>query len=144
MKKIISRLLILLVLLLISLSSCSKSNVKYLSEDEFFNSFYEAINKEGTKYIGYMFIDKDIYENGHIKQIQNYDTSKGSIDELITILKRNSKNTIVYLIEPSKDVVESIKGHFKKIYVYDEGYDTVKSSSLDMFIISKGEYDCGC
>ena len=101
MKKIV---LIIFILTLFILGGCSCNSKKLnlyqdeIKHQEYLDKFYDDINTENLKYVAVDLRTKEMYETEHIRQFQNYDLSKGNIDELFTWLKSNySSNHKVYI-----------------------------------------------
>jgi hypothetical protein len=89
-----------------------------------------------------------MYETEHIRQFQNYDLSKGNIDELLTWLKGNysSKYKIYIYIETLEDLTlfDDLLTIYSDVYIYVGMYDTIKSLGEELFTFDSGPYNCGC
>ena len=96
MKK--NRLLVLIILLTLFLSfSCQKKTIKEYNineKEEFIKLVYDSINDEKQMYCAFEFRTKENYENGHIRQFQNYDLSVGLLQlirgHIIVCAKKDS------------------------------------------------------
>lgn len=151
MKKIV---LIIFILTLFILGGCSCNSKKLnlyqdeIKHQEYLNKFYNDINTENLKYVAVDLRTKEMYETEHIRQFQNYDLSKGNIDELFTWLKSNySSNHKVYIYVETLDDVskfEVLLENYNEIYIYIGTYETMSSLGEELFTFDHGPYNCGC
>lgn len=144
MKRILLTSVILLVLFSIS---CGKKSITYSKEDQvdFLNKVYEIINDDEIKYVAYDFRSNKDYEESHIKQFQNFDLEISDTDAFYDHLITNyGENHYVILLTEDNTLINRIKEHYKHVYVFNGSFIDFSRESLMNFIISYGEYDCGC
>lgn len=151
MKKIV---IIIFILTLFILGGCSCNSKKVdiyqdeIKHQEYLDKFYDDINTENLKYVAVDLRTKEMYETEHIRQFQNYDLSKGNIDELLTWLKGNysSKYKIYIYIETLEDLTlfDDLLTIYSDVYIYVGMYDTIKSLGEELFTFDSGPYNCGC
>ena len=151
MKKIV---IIIFILTLFILGGCSCNSKKVdiyqdeIKHQEYLEKFYDDINTENLKYVAVDLRTKEMYETEHIRQFQNYDLSKGNIDELLKWLKGNysSKYKIYIYIETMEDLTlfDDLLTIYSDVYIYVGMYDTIKSLGGELFTFDSGPYNCGC
>lgn len=142
------------IVMLFILSACSCSGSKQVSKYEsdttwetYLEMFYTDINTENLKYVAVDLRTKEAYETEHIRQFQNYDLSKGSIDELLNWLKSNySKNhkVYIYIDEVDTTIFDSFTDYYENVHLYIGNYDSMKKIGEELFTFDSGPYDCGC
>lgn len=146
MKK--NRLLVLIILLTLFLSfSCQKKTIKEYNineKEEFIKLVYDSINDEKQMYCAFEFRTKENYENGHIRQFQNYDLSVGNVDDFLNYMKSNYSDKVKVIIMCEDDqIINSLKEYYKELYIYYGTYETLGDVSA-LFTIDKGPYNCMC
>lgn len=152
MKKIIILFVIICTLFISSYSCTINSKINICDEEaewlSYLDLFYEEINTEGRKYVGIDLRTKEDYEDEHLRQFQNYDISKGSIEELNNWLSSNYSNKyIVYIYIESLDDLssfDSLLKKFKDIYIYIGEFETLRTLGDELFTFDSGPYDCNC
>ena len=151
MKKIV---IIIFILTLFILGGCSCNSKKVdiyqdeIKHQEYLEKFYDDINTENLKYVAVDLRTKEMYETEHIRQFQNYDLSKGNIDELLKWLKGNySSNHKIYIyIETLEDrsLFDNLLETYNEVYVYIGMYETMNILGNELFTFDSGPYNCGC
>lgn len=146
MKK--NRLLVLIILLTLFLSfSCQKKTIKEYNineKEEFIKFVYDSINDEKQMYCAFEFRTKENYENGHIRQFQNYDLSVGNVDDFLNYMKSNYSDKVKVIIMCEDDeIINALKKYYNYLYIYHNSYETLGDVS-SLFTIDKGPYNCMC
>ena len=146
MKK--NRLLVLIILLTLFLSfSCQKKTIKEYNineKEEFIKLVYDSINDEKQMYCAFEFRTKENYENGHIRQFQNYDLSVGNVDDFLNYMKSNYSDKVKVIIMCEDDeIINALKKYYNDLYIYHNCYETLGVVS-SLFTIDKGPYNCMC
>lgn len=150
------KLILLFVVCCLFLSSSCSCNNKYVTlfydeESEWtecLDMFYNAINTEGSKYAAFDLRTKELYENEHLRQFQNYDLSMGSVDKFYSYLTKNysSKYTIYIYIESLDDLTyfDKLSETYKEINIYIGDYESLRNLGDELFTFDSGPYDCNC
>ena len=139
--------LLLVVLLLFTLTSCSKVNIYKEAElDTYFDELYTSTTNPG-KYVAVDLRSNASYEKGHISQMQGFDLKAASASDLVSWLTSNygSKYKVyIYADFDISDVVNSLKKHYKTISVITMNEKDFMSKAESIFRIDQGPYDCHC
>ena len=127
MNKIIILFVIICTLFVTSCSCNTKSKINIYDEEikwtSFLDKFYNEINTEGKKFVGIDLRTKESYEDEHLRQFQNYDLSKGSIDELNSWLTNNYSNKYtIYLFTESVSSLDYFDILLKKYNIHINTY----------------------
>lgn len=153
MKKI-TLLFLICCLFLISGCNCNEdAHFMWFNDEEaewkvYLEQFYQVINTEGAKYAAFDLRSKEAYETEHLRHFQNYDLTKGSVEELNSYLTKNysSKYTIYIYIETLSDLsyFDILLDTYKEVYVYIGDYESFRNLGDELFIFDSGPYDCNC
>lgn len=166
MKKLYRLFIVIMsCLILLNFTGCKK--VKVISEengDKYIDAYYDFLS---DKKQGFVAIDlrnlNDEYANGHLKGFISYQYYKTRNNEEIDdeYKKRMSENFInwmkynystsltVFLIDSDGSLVKEeaeklAKIKYKKIYVFEKGYDLLSKNAVGIIEIVTGTDDCGC
>lgn len=166
MKKI-SRLFLLLVFSIIILSFTSCKKVAVISEDDgkkYIDAYYEFLSDARQ---GFVAIDlrnlNEEYAEGHLKGFISYQyyKTRNSVESDSEYESRMSENfrqwmklnystsLTIFLIDSDGSIAkqEAIKlfnQNYKKIFVYENGYNSLIKYNNDVIDVVSGTDDCGC
>ena len=138
-------LLIFLFLIIISCISCKKNELKIYHHDEinnYIDELYQTINDLSLKYACFDLRDKDIYEEGHLRQFQNINQ-----EQLINYILDNYRNNYYIYIFSEIDLKDEILkelAQYKEVHILIDNYDELRTLGDEYFIFDTGPYDCMC
>lgn len=166
MKKL-KRLFIVIIFCFILLNFTGCKKVKVISEengDKYIDAYYEFLSDQKQGFVAIDLRDlNDEYANGHLKGFISYqyyktknndetddEYKKRMSENFINWMKYNySTSLTVFLIDSDGSLVKDeadklAKLKYKKIYVFEKGYDLLSKKAVGTIEIVTGTDDCGC
>ncbi len=154
MKLTNNKILLGIILLLLTLTSCKKIVVIDKSDaNKYLDEYYLYLSDKKQDYVG---IDlrsfNEEYVVGHLKGFVSYslhENDKNSNSFQDWMMQNYDQNTTIFLIDSdglfSYQEAKILKENgYKKIYVYNGGYDSLIKYNDGKIPIITGSDDCGC
>lgn len=166
MKKIYKLITLLIcITMMFGLAGCKKVNV--ISEnqaDKYIDAYYEFLSDQKQGFVAIDLRDlNDEYAKGHLKGFISYtyyktrnsgetdaDYEKRMSENFRSWVKYNySTSLTIFLIDSDgllakQEAVKLLNQKYKKIYVFEGGYDLLSQSAVGIVEIITGTDDCGC
>lgn len=143
---------LLICLLLITLTSC-KSKVISTNKDNYhiyIDEFYQFQIGKKEGYVAVDLRDTDIYADGHIKGFISYNYQNSNKEEFVTYMTgMYNKKITIFLLDSDGSLVTKVADllksqEYKKIYIYTDGYESLKELAKNDIFIETGLDNCGC